>query len=146
MQFIHNRAVVLNQNKMIKRDTVVYHSGEKYHSYVQVNPTTFKVYRSSYNEDGLEVENLYYDNIVNVNIFSGSRKIFSKDFRKSDFKRLIPYDVLKQCVLSDIKLYGLDSNGLKYHAQLAIPDSPSSYIVNVVITYKGRVSMDISQD
>ncbi len=58
--------LALNQNTLIKRDTVVVRGDEKYHLYVQVNPTSYKVYKSSYNDDGVEVDNVYYDNIVNL--------------------------------------------------------------------------------
>ena len=43
MAFDTRRPQALNQNRLIKRDTVVTFEGQRYHSYVQVNPTTFKV-------------------------------------------------------------------------------------------------------
>lgn len=144
LQFVRSFPVTLNQKTTIKRDTIVSFSDKKYHCYVQINPTTYKVYRTSYNEEGLEVENVYYDNIIHVSIFSGSTKIFSKDFSKDDFKGAVPRNMLQQSVLSDIKLMDMNNFGFHYHIQLAIPDSPSSFIVKLTVSYKGKINMGVS--
>lgn len=145
MQFVQHSPIVLNQNKVIKRDSVVSFSDKNYHCYVQINPTTYKVYRTFYNDEGLEIENIYYDNIIHISIFSGSSKLFSKDFRKDDFASCVPKNMLSQCVLSDIRLDYLDKSGFHYQTQLAIPDSPSCFIVKLAITYKGKISMSVAQ-
>lgn len=67
--FAAKTVLTINQNKVVKRDTVFFNKDEKYHCYVQVNPTTYKVAKSSCNEDGVEVDNVYYDNIVNLNVY-----------------------------------------------------------------------------
>ncbi len=141
LQFVRHSPIQLNQGKIIKTDTVVMHGDQKYHSYVQVNPTTYKVYRSFYNGEGMEVENIYYDNIIHISVFNGARKVFSKDFRKADFNKAVPDNMLKQCVLSNIKLMRLANDGLHYQTQLAIPDSPSSFIVELIISYEGKTDI-----
>lgn len=139
-----NRAtVVLNQQMTIKRDTIVSHAEKKFHCYLQVNPTRYKVYRSFTNAEGIEIENVYYDNIIHVSIFEGASKFYSKDFRKDDFKGFVPAGLLEQMILSDIGLQSLDDTGFNYHAQLAIPDSPSSFIVGFTVSYEGRVNMHV---
>lgn len=145
LQFVRHTPVALNQNKIIKRDTVVSYLDKKYHCYVQINPTTYKVYRTFCNDEGLEVENIYYDNIIHISIFSGREKLFSKDFRKDDFASCVPKNMLKQSVLSDIKLEHLNEKGVCYQTQLAIPDSPSSFIVELTVSYDGKVSMGVAK-
>lgn len=140
-QFSHEQPVTLNQNTLVKRDTVVNAGNEKLHLYVQVNPTTFKVYKSSYNDDGVEVDNVYHDNIVNVNIYQGSRKIFGRDFRKEDFKGQVPHEFLKQSILSDIVFRKVDADGVHYKVVLAMPDSSMSYQVEIVISLKGKMTI-----
>ena len=49
--------------------------------------------------------------------------------------------MLKQCVLSNIKLMRLANDGLHYQTQLAIPDSPSSFIVELIISYEGKTDI-----
>lgn len=145
LQFTRQHRVPLNQGKIIKSDTVVVFSGKKYHSYVQINPTTYKVYRSFYNAEGIEIENIYYDNIIHVSVFSGRDKVFSKDFTKSDFSSAVPHNMLKQSVLSDIKLTSLSADGLHYQTQLAIPDSPSRFLVELTISYSGKISVKVQK-
>ena len=146
LSFVRHRPIVLNQGKVIKSDTIVTYSGQKYHSYVQVNPTTFKVYRSFYNAEGMEIENIYYDNIIHVSVFKGATKLFSKDFRKNDFVKAVPSSMLKQCVLSDIRLSESDAEGFHYITQLAIPDSPSSFVVELIVTFNGGFSVRRFED
>lgn len=132
--FVHAGHVVLNQRKTIKRDTIVSMADVKYHCYVQVNPTTYKVFRRSYNDEGLEVENVYYDNTIHISVFSGAKKVFSKDFSKSDFVNVVPENMLQQSVLSDMSLVKLTSSGLSYRATLAIPDSQVCFIVDLHVS------------
>lgn len=143
LQFVRHRILPINQGKTLKSDTVVVFSDKRYHSYVQVNPTTYKVYRSFYNAEGIEVENIYYDNIIHVSVFSGRDKVFSKDFTKADFASAVPENMLKQSILSDIKLISVSAKGLQYQTQLSIPDSPSSFLVELVISYSGKTSIKV---
>lgn len=145
LQFERKKPMSVNQNKTIKTDSVVTCGQEKYHSYIQVNPTTFKTFKTSYNDDGLEIENVYFDNTIHIGVYKQGVKTFSKDFYKKDFSEFVPADFLRQSVLSNIILSGTDSNCLYYQAQLAIPDSYLSYIVNIKITTNGKMSMDIQK-
>lgn len=140
-QFSHEQPVTLNQNTLVKRDTVVNAGNEKLHLYVQVNPTTYKVYKSNYNDDGVEVDNVYHDNIVNVNIYQGSRKIFGRDFRKEDFKGQVPHEFLKQSILSDIVFRKVGADGVHYKVVLAMPDSSMSYQVEIIISLEGKMTI-----
>ena len=77
--FTKHAAPPLNQNRLIKRDTVAIVADRKYHVYVQVNPSTYKVIRSTYNQEGIMVDNIYYDNIINVCVYDGGTRLFSRD-------------------------------------------------------------------
>lgn len=142
-QFVREHPVALNQNTLIKRDTVVVFDGERYHLYVQVNPTTYKVFKSSYNDDGVEVDNVYYDNIVNVNVFRGATKVFSRDFHKRDFRGDVPASFLTQAILSDMVFGKVDKSGIHYLAILAMPDSSLSYQVEVTISFDGKMKIHV---
>lgn len=133
-------ALSVNQGQLIKRDTVVMYGDERYHCYVQVNPTTYKVVSQSYNTDGVVVDNVYYDNIINLNVYRGAQKLFGADFRKQQFVGEIPEQYLRQGILSDLLFDRCDEQGIHYVASLIIPGaSMSSYQVEVVITYAGKL-------
>lgn len=137
--------VSVNQNRLLKSDTVVYHGEDKYHSYVQVNPTSYKVVKSTVNDDGVEVGNIYYDNIIHLAIFKGAAKVFSCDLRKSDFSKEVPSRFLQQAVFSDLTFLSVDKDGFHYFAVLAIPDSSISYMVEVIVGFNGEITKRIKR-
>lgn len=139
--FKHQHPVVLNQGQLVRRDTIVAFGAEKYHLYTQVNPTTYKVLKSTYNEDGVGVDNVYYDNIVNVNVYHGASRLFGRDFRKQDFIRQVPASFLEQAVLSDMVFRAIDKTGIHFRAVLAMPDSSVSYQVEVTISFDGHLDI-----
>lgn len=144
--FSTKRPQPLNQGKLIKRDTVVVYNDERYHCYVQVNPTTYKVVKASYNDEGVEVDNIYYDNIVNLNVYHGATRLFAGDFRKQQFAKIVPPDFLKQSVLSDLTFFRCDEQGIHYLASLVIPDDGmSSFLVNITVAYNGRMTMKVNK-
>jgi lipoprotein len=144
-QFDNNKAQVLNQNQLIKKDTLVSYEDMRYRCYIQVNPTTYKVIKATYNDEGVEVDNVYHDNIVNLTVYSGANRLFSHDFRKNDFNKFVPQDFLMQAILSDLTLYGVDKSGVHFNALLAMPDSPSYYVVEVSVSPTGRLKMQLGK-
>ena len=135
----------INQDLLIKRDTIVMHGSQRYHCYVQVNPTTYKVIKRTYNDEGVVVDNIYHDNIINLAVYNGASKVFSSDFHKQDFKKFLAEDILKQSVLSDMIYNRLDDDGIHYDAFIGIPDSPSGYVVDVLVGYDGKIKFEVYQ-
>ncbi len=134
----------LNQGKLIKRDTIVRYQNKPYHCYIQINPTTYKVIKSSWNDEGVEVDNVYYDNIINLNVYSGARRLFHSDIRKQQFHGVVPDDFLRQSIFSDLDLKSVDAGGLHFQASLVMPDETmSSYQVMITVAYNGHMSMKI---
>jgi predicted small lipoprotein YifL len=141
--FVMNRPVALNQNQLIKRDSVIMRGDTKYHYYIQVNPTTYKVVHSSLNDDGLQVDNVYYDNIVHISVFQGAHQLFSRDFHRMDFKNKVPENILGQSILSDINYAMTDEKGVHFTASICIPDSPSAYLVDVCVSFNGGFTLSV---
>jgi len=132
----------INQGKLIKRDTVVSVNNLRYHCYIQINPTTYKVYRTTYDDNGIEVSNIYYDNIINVNIYNGAKKIFSKDFKKEMFKGKIPTDFLQQSILTDIELSKTSTTeGFIFKAIFILPDELTEYQSEIHISANGSMKI-----
>lgn len=141
--FQRKQPIVLNQNMLIKRDTVVTWRDKRYHAYMQVNPTTYKVYRTVLNSEGVEVSNVYYDNIVHLSVYADGRKLFSSNFYKKDFQEKVPASLLDQSILSDITFQNVDAQGVHFHAVIGVPDSPSSYLVEVIVSLEGACQMRV---
>lgn len=135
----------VNQNKVVKRDSVIYYGDDRYHCYVQINPTTYKVAKASYNEDGVEVDNIYFDNIINLSIYNGASKLFSSDLRKEFFNDVVPKTFIKQAVLSDISFLRTDNEGIHFIAILAVPETSINYVVETIVDYDGKIRKRIKK-
>ena len=100
-------------------------------------------HQRSYNDDGLEVENVYYDNIMHVSVFQGSRQLFSRDFRKQQYAGKVPAEFLEEAVLGNMEFSHADAAGLHFVATLCIPDGASCYLVESLVSYQGQMTMQL---
>ena len=116
------------------------YKGNRYHWYLFINPTKYKVHTVSYNDDGVEVDNVYYDNIMHVSLFNGARKLFSTDFKKQLYSAKIPNRFLTQSVLSNMEYSRVDEHGFHFVATVCIPDGASCYKVENVISFDGKLT------
>lgn len=139
----HSSPSVLTYTHQVKIDSVVTYNNNRYHWYVAINPTKYKVTKRSYNDDGIEVENVYYDNIMNVSVFAGARKLFSSDFHKQQYQGLVPAAFLDEAILANMEFSHIDAAGLHFNATLCIPDGATCYMVESTISYTGALSMQL---
>lgn len=126
--------------EVLKRDSVVFLNGQRYHWYININPTRYKVLRTTYNEEGMQVDQVYYDNIVHIAIFHGSNQLFSQDLRKSLYTPRVPKNFLSQAILNDMVFDHADQDGFHFNATLCQPDAASCYVVENVITLDGQLT------
>lgn len=133
----------INQGRKIKNDTVVMWNDKRFHAYTQVNPTSYKVYQQTVNDDGMTVENIFYDNIVFIALYDGSKRIYGKNIQKKDFASLVPQAYLESAILSDITIQGATKDGVRFVAILVRPDSYTNYRVNIDITPDGKRKLSI---
>lgn len=135
----------VNQGKTIKNDSVMNVGSHRYHVYTQVNPTTYKVFQQTTNDDGLNVEQIFYDNIVYVGVFDGGQKIFGQDFAKKAFEQKVPKNYLSNAILSEITIDKATTEGINLTAILAIPNSSTTFHVNMLISQEGKVTLTIKE-
>lgn len=138
----HRASVSVNQQQLIKRDTVVSGAEKQYRVYTQVNPTKYKVVNTSYNQEGVQVETVYYDNIVNICIYDGGRRLYSSDVHKHDFRKFVPKDFIGQAVLSDIVIDKVSERGVEFLAYVCDPDSVTQYVVRLVVSHGGKLKIE----
>lgn len=144
-EFEHDTPKIMSYTHQVKTDSVVMYNGERYHWYIAINPTKYKVVKRSYNDDGMEVENVYYDNIMHVSVFQGSRRLFSSDFRKQMFAKLVPESFLNEAILVNMEYSRADAQGLYFNATLCVPDGASCYLVETRISYLGEMTMQVKE-
>ena len=134
---------VMTYTHQVKTDSVVSYNGARYHWYIAINPTKYKVVTHSYNDDGLEVENVYYDNIMHISVFNGSRQIFSSDFKKQQYGKLVPAGFLDEAILGAMDFGHIDADGLHFDATLCKPDGASCYMIDTQIAFTGKLTMKL---
>lgn len=143
LSFENRHPKPVSVDHVVKRDTVVMYGGERYHCYVCVNPTRYKVNKVTYNDDGVEVDNVYFDNIIHISVFHGAEQLYSRDFKKQMFNNMVPYRFLRQSILSDIEFDSVNSKGFRFNATICIPDGASCYMVCVTVSFTGQMKMEL---
>lgn len=141
--FEKSKPQVLTLTEVLKRDTVVFWNGDRYHLYIAINPTRYKVSRHTLNEDGLDVENVYYDNIIHLSIYKGGTQIFSRDFRKPLYEKKVPAHVLSQAILNNMEYDKTDAEGFHLRASVCIPDEAACYMVGHTVSFKGQLTTKV---
>ncbi|MDO5489133.1 MAG: DUF4738 domain-containing protein [Bacteroidaceae bacterium] len=123
------------------RDTVTFCGEHRLHSYVTVNPTTHKVFRTSYNAEGMAVENYSFDNVIHLSVYEGKKCLFRSNFEKTDFAKFVPEEFLSQAILSDITFGPTDAKGAHFHALVCIPEGTACYMIELTVSLGGEVTM-----
>lgn len=137
------KPTVMTYTHQVKTDSTVSYNGARYHWYIAINPTRFKVVRRTFNDDGMEVKNVYYDNIMHLSVYNGAQSLYSSDFRKQQYMKLVPAKFLDEAVLANMEYSKADAEGLHFNATLCIPDGASCYLVETIISYKGQMTMKL---
>lgn len=130
-------------DNVISKDNVVHYNNQRFRGYVYINPTNIKVHQPEITEEGLEIENIYYDNIIHICVYEGKNKLFGRDMKKQDFESLIPTEYYQRAILSDMEFGGVNAKGYQYQATLCIPNSASCYLVNISITKDGDITYEL---
>lgn len=132
-------------DNVISKDNVVHYNNQRFRGYVYINPTNIKVHQPEITEEGLEIENIYYDNIIHICVYEGKNKLFGRDMKKQDFESLIPAEYYQRAILSDMEFGGVNAKGYQYQATLCIPNSASCYLINISITKDGDITYELDQ-
>lgn len=143
LAFTHQPAEVLSPSKVLKMDSVVNYGGQRYHWYIAVNPTRYRVTKTSYNSEGVAVDNIYFDNIIHISLYQGATCLFSRDFKKSIYEGEVPPAFLEQAVLGNMQYSLIDKHGVHFDATLCIPDDASCYLVETIIGFDGQLSLKL---
>ncbi len=123
----------------MEKDSIVFHDGLRYRGYVFINPTSIKVLRTTYDENGIGIDNVFYDNIIHICVYEGANRLYGQDIEKSMFAGQFSSDALSDLILSDMDFTGVDAKGYRYRAVLSAPESPVSYIMNLNISFNGEL-------
>lgn len=135
------RQPVALYDEVVKKDSVVVYDGHRYRGYVYINPSTMKVQKTSYNENGMKIERAFYDNVIHICVYEGKKSLYARDFVKKDFSSVVDTEFLNSAVLSDMNFIGAEKDGFWYEVSLCIPDEASCYQLYIQISYDGDYTL-----
>lgn len=141
LSFVRRELKIPTYTEVTQRDSVVTYNRTRYRAYVYINPSTMKVIKTTYSEDGISMDNVFYDNVMHICVYEGKKSLFASDITKQMFDKVVPKDFLAQAILSDTKFVKVDRNGFHYQAVLAIPESSIYSIVDMTVSYDGKLTI-----
>ena len=141
LSFVRQELVIPTYTEVTRRDSVVINNGTRYRAYVYINPSKMKVIKTTYSEDGISMDNVYYDNVMHICVYEGKKSLFASDITKQMFDQIVPEDFLTQAILSDTKFVKVDRNGFHYQAVLAIPESLIYSIADMEVSFEGNLAI-----
>ncbi len=145
-EFISEEPKVISATEVVNVDSVVMHNGQRYHWYVTVNPTRYRVTRTTFTPDGVAVEKVFYDNIIHVSVFKSGQRLFTRDFNKHAYAADVPEDFLSQSILGNIRFSHTDAQGLHFYATICIPDGEQCYMVENLIGFDGKLTQRLLEN
>ena len=122
-------------------DTVVRTDLGYFNIKISVATTSDKIIKSTYNENGIEVDNAYLDNAASLVISNQKKTVYSHEFRKQEFASLIDKAFLEKSILRRFEFNHSDAKALYFDAVIGIPDASTSYVIAVKITADGKLAM-----
>lgn len=51
-----------------------------------------RVIKTTYSEDGISMDNVYYDNVMHICVYEGKKSLFASDVTKQMFDKVLPVD------------------------------------------------------
>ena len=141
LAFTGKMEIIPSTSEVIKKDSIVVYKNVRYRGYVYINPSKMKVTKTTYSEEGMSVDNVYYDNIIHICVYEGKKLLYGKDIKKQMFSHLFSADFLDQAVLADMKFMGVNGKGYQYQAILNIPESYIFGLVNLTIDSDKKLQM-----
>lgn len=133
--------VISTTPEVVRKDSVVTYDGTAYRGYVYINPSQMKVFKRSYSESGISVDNVYYDNVIYICVYEGKRLLYGQDITKKLFADVFSEEILEQAILADMSFTGVDSEGYHYQATIGIPESSVFYLAHVDIGFDKKLDI-----
>lgn len=133
--------IIPTYTERTRKDSVVFYNGTRYRAYVYINPSKMKVVKTTYSEDGISMDNIYYDNVMHICVYEGRKSLYAKDVNKQMFSEVIPEDFLQQAILSDMNFIGVNRSGYHYQGLVCIPESSVCRVINLDVSFDGKLTI-----
>ena len=130
--------------EVTQRDSILFYNNIRYRAYVYINPSTIKVIKTTYSEEGLSLDYVYFDNIIHICVYRGKDCLYANDISRKMFVDMIPDELLKASILSEMNIMGVDRTGFKYQAIVCIPESYECRFIDLTVGFDGKLDMRLA--
>lgn len=131
--------------EVVQKDSVIFYNDRRFRGYVYINPSTYKIHKPSYSDEGIHIDEAFYDNIIHICVYEGTTSLFARDMHKEDFKSMLTDTFYDQSILADMTFDGVDAEGFHFTARIGIPDSFIHNLILVAISPDGKISMQLKE-
>ncbi len=138
-QFGQPKTYAINTFNTYDADTTVNNDMGYFDSKIHAETTSDPIIKSEYNDQGVEVDNRYLDNMVRVTITNHGTITYQHDFRKAEFSEYIPSQYFAKCMLRGITFSHTSKDALYYDVSIGIPDASTTYCIELRINSNGKV-------
>lgn len=138
--FAQNRPYALNIFRTEDTDTTARTSLGYFKSRIHIESTSDRVIKTTFNDWGVEVDNMYLDNVARLIVLSGNKIVYEHDFRKQEFAQLVPDGFLQSCILRDMSFSHADEGALYYDVMIGIPDASTTYAIELRLGNDGKIT------
>ncbi|MBP3744850.1 MAG: DUF4738 domain-containing protein [Prevotella sp.] len=121
-------------------DTTFNYGNQHYTCKIHVETTSDRVIKSTLTDDGIEVDNMYLDNVAQLKVWKNGQNLYAHDFRKKEFEQIVPKELMSASILRGIDFAYADSSGVFFDATIGIPDAATAYIVELRIANNGKLT------
>ncbi len=136
-----NVEVIPVYTSVTKKDSVVMHKGTRYRAYVHINPSKMKVVRTTHSDEGISIDNVYYDNVMHICVYEGRKCLYDSNITKQMFAEVLPDDLLSKSILMDMNFIKVDDKGFHYQAAVSLPGSTVSNMVNLLVSWNWKLTI-----
>jgi hypothetical protein len=91
----------------------------------------------------MAAENSYFENVIQIAVFEGRKKLFSKDFQKRHFADLIPASFLEGSILSNMTFGRVATKECHFQATICEPEGARSYVVDIAAGTDGKYTTQL---
>lgn len=139
-EFRQTRPYALNAFRIHDTDTVSNGRDTRFECRIRLEPTSGRVMKSSYNDDGIEVDNLYLDNVARLQVALNGERVYVHDFLKQEFAAYIPEEFMEKSILRELQYSHADDNAVYLDAVVGIPDADACYVIGLEINREGKLT------
>lgn len=130
----------MNLFEAASADTLVRTEDGYFTSRVDIKTLTDRVYKTDYNDYGMEVDNAYLDNVATLNILNHDKLVYSHEFRKGEFASLVPESMLQKCILRSFEFVRVEKRALIYNVTIGVPDADTSSVIELRLVPNGKIT------